>query len=111
MDLIKLLFFVEVTNNMIMDDHKPRSHNRYSIKTVARVRKLGTEDWVEVRVISLSPMGASFDNTGYLSPSDTIEFFMPSPTQASPPYHLSARVVWIRDEQVGVEFTGSLRKV
>jgi hypothetical protein len=87
-------------------EHKPRQFNRFKLNTVAKVRKTGSKDWSDVRVDSISPMGASFEHTGILASSDAIEFFMPNPS--APPYHLSAKVIWVRDNLVGVEFTGTL---
>lgn len=87
---------------------RPREHNRYNVQALARIKKHAAEDWIDVKVVSLSSMGASFVLKGMLSPGDSLEFYMPSPNSLSPPYHLAARVVWVKDGQVGVEFTGNL---
>lgn len=89
-----------------MKEHKPRQFNRYKLNTVARVRKMGAENWSDVRVDSISPMGASFEDTSLLSATDTVEFFMPKPN--AKPYHLSAKVIWVKEGLVGVEFTGAM---
>jgi hypothetical protein len=91
-----------------MTAHKPRQFNRYKLNTLARVRRNGVADWTEVRVDSISSMGASFEHTRTFKESDSIEFFMPNPATPQKPYHLSAKVVWINDSLVGVEFTGAL---
>jgi hypothetical protein len=53
-------------------------------------------------------MGAQFAYPGKLSKEDHIEFYMPAPNSHKPAYHLSARVVWVKDGSVGVEFTGNM---
>jgi hypothetical protein len=91
-----------------MTGQKPREHNRYNVQALARVKKIGSEDWIDVKVVTISSMGACFETTGKISQSDSLEFHMASPNSNSKPFHLSARVVWIKGGQVGVEFTGNL---
>ncbi len=87
---------------------RPREHNRYNVQAVARVKKHTSTEWTDVKVVSLSSMGAAFASSGHFKAGDSLEFYMEPASQATSPYHLSARVVWIRDGQVGVEFTGNL---
>lgn len=91
-----------------MSGQKPREHNRYNVQALARVKKIGSEDWADVKVVTISSMGACFTYSGSLKASDSIEFYMAAASASTKPYHLSARVVWIKDGQVGVEFTGNL---
>lgn len=95
--------------NRDMHEKKPRQFNRYNIHTVAKVRVQGAIDWIEVKVLTLSPMGACFQSIETFSTTQILEFYMPSPNSSNPPYHLAAKIIWAKDGQVGVEFTGSLR--
>lgn len=103
-------FLKNVQNNKIMSNTKKlRQFNRYSIASTAKIRRNKAQDWASVKIASLSSMGASFEYTGALNPHDVIEFFMAPPDPKISPYHFSARVVWIADKQVGIEFIGDLR--
>jgi PilZ domain len=91
-----------------MTGQKPREHNRYNVQALARVKKVGSDDWLDVKVVTISSMGACFETTGKLSVADALEFYMAAPNASSKPFHLSARIVWIKESQVGIEFTGNL---